>query len=79
MPVADHVARYALQLTRLTRREKGTVPDFIDDYVSWGAGPRASQYLVLGAKARAVLHGRYLRQHRRHPQPWRRPCCGIAS
>jgi MoxR-like ATPase len=35
------------------------VPDFIQDYVSWGAGPRASQYLVLGAKARAVLHGRY--------------------
>ncbi len=59
VPVADHVLRYALQLTRLTRREKGDVPDFISDYVVWGAGPRASQYLVLGAKARAVLHGRY--------------------
>ena len=59
VPVADHVTRYALQFTRLTRREKGKVPDFINDYVSWGAGPRASQYLVLGAKARAVLHGRY--------------------
>jgi MoxR-like ATPase len=59
VPVADHVTRYALQFTRLTRREKGVVPDFISDYVSWGAGPRASQYLVLGAKARAVLHGRY--------------------
>ncbi|HEX3870189.1 MAG TPA: AAA family ATPase, partial [Pirellulales bacterium] len=59
VPVADHVSRYALQFTRLTRREKGDVPDFIHDYVSWGAGPRASQYLVLGAKARAVLHGRY--------------------
>ena len=59
VPVADHVLRYALQLTRLTRREKADVPDFINDYVSWGAGPRASQYLVLGAKARAVLHGRY--------------------
>jgi len=59
VPVADHVARYALKFTRLTRREKGEVPDFIQDYVSWGAGPRASQYLVLGAKARAVLHGRY--------------------
>jgi MoxR-like ATPase len=35
------------------------VPQFVKDYVSWGAGPRASQYLVLGAKARAVLHGRY--------------------
>ena len=59
MPVADHVSRYAVRITRLTRREKGEVPDFIRDYVSWGAGPRASQYLVLAAKARAVLHGRY--------------------
>ncbi|HEX7449571.1 MAG TPA: AAA family ATPase [Pirellulales bacterium] len=59
VPVAEHVARYALKFTRLTRREKGEVPDFVRDYVSWGAGPRASQYLVLAAKARAVLHGRY--------------------
>jgi MoxR-like ATPase len=58
VPIADHVARYALQFTRLTRREKGNVPDFIQEYVSWGAGPRASQFLVLGAKARAVLQGR---------------------
>ncbi len=59
VPVADHVIRYALRLVRLTRREKGDVPPFIRDYVNWGAGPRASQYLVLGAKARAVLHGRF--------------------
>ena len=59
VPVADHVSRYALKFTRLTRREKGEVPEFVSNYVSWGAGPRASQYLVLGAKARAVLHGRY--------------------
>lgn len=59
VPVADHVVRYALRLTRLTRRDKGEVPDFIDEYVSWGAGPRASQYLVLAAKARSVLHGRH--------------------
>jgi MoxR-like ATPase len=59
VPVADSIMRYALQLTRLTRRETGEVPSFVQDYVSWGAGPRASQYLVLGAKARAVLHGRY--------------------
>jgi MoxR-like ATPase len=59
VPVADHVTRYALKFTRLTRREQGEVPDFVRDYVSWGAGPRASQYLVLGAKARAVLHGRF--------------------
>ena len=59
VPIADHVTRYALKFTRMTRVNRGTVPDFISDYVSWGAGPRASQYLVLGAKARAVLHGRY--------------------
>ena len=59
VPVADHVARYALVLARLTRPRHGAVPDFVREYVSWGAGPRASQYLVLGAKARAVLHGRY--------------------
>jgi MoxR-like ATPase len=59
VPVADHVSRFAVRLTRMTRREKGEVPDFIRDYVSWGAGPRASQYLVLAAKARAVLYGRY--------------------
>ncbi|MDB5390412.1 MAG: MoxR-like ATPase [Planctomycetaceae bacterium] len=58
VPVADHVIRYAMQFTRLTRKEKGQVPDFIQKYVSWGAGPRASQYLILGAKARAMLHGR---------------------
>ena len=59
VPVADHVIRYALQLVRLTRPEKGEAPGFVREYVNWGAGPRASQYLVLGAKARAVLHGRY--------------------
>jgi MoxR-like ATPase len=59
IPAADHVVHYALQFTRLTRRSKGEVPGFINDYVGWGAGPRASQFLVLGAKARAALHGRY--------------------
>jgi len=58
VPVADHVIRYAMQFARLTRGNQGPVPDFIKNYVSWGAGPRASQYLILGAKARAVLHGR---------------------
>ena len=79
VPVADHVVRYAMQFARLTRRQQGDVPDFIRDYVSWGAGPRASQYLILGAKARAVLHGRVLRQHRRHPRGGRSRCCGTAS
>ena len=59
VPIADHVSRYAVRLTRLTRRNQETTPEFIRDYVSWGAGPRASQYLVLAAKARAVLYGRY--------------------
>jgi MoxR-like ATPase len=59
VPVAPYVIRYAMKFTRLTRKDKGDVPDFVRDYVTWGAGPRASQYLVLGAKARAVLHGRY--------------------
>ena len=58
-PVADHVARYAVRLARATRKGQDDVPEFIRDYVSWGAGPRASQYLVLAAKARAVLYGRY--------------------
>ena len=59
VPVAEHVARYALQLARLTRPHKEGAPEFIRDFVSWGAGPRASQYMVLGAKARAVLRGRF--------------------
>ncbi len=59
VPVAPYVIRYAMKFARLTRKEKGEVPDFIKEYVTWGAGPRASQNLVLGAKARAVLHGRY--------------------
>jgi MoxR-like ATPase len=59
VPVADHVARYAVRLARATRRGQEDIPEFVRDYVSWGAGPRASQYLVLAAKARAVLYGRY--------------------
>jgi len=62
VPVADQVVRYALQLARLTRRPESAndrnAPEFMQKYVTWGAGPRASQYLVLGAKARALLHGR---------------------
>jgi MoxR-like ATPase len=59
VPVAPYVIRYAMKFTRLTRKDKGEVPDFIKDYVTWGAGPRASQFLILAAKARAVLHGRF--------------------
>src|SRR5262245_57363776 len=63
VPVAEHVARYAMQLARLTRRQEPDAPDFVQEYVQWGAGPRASQYLVLGAKARAVLLGRFFVNH----------------
>jgi MoxR-like ATPase len=60
VPVADHVIRYALQFSRLTRKsEGGAIPDFVNEFVSWGAGPRASQYLILAGKARALLKGRY--------------------
>ncbi len=59
VPAAPYVIRYAMRFSRLTRKGKGEVPDFVRDYVTWGAGPRATQYLVLGAKARAVLHGRH--------------------
>jgi len=59
VPVADHVIRYAMKLVRLTRVSKGDCPKFMQDNVSWGAGPRASQYLILGGKARAILQGRY--------------------
>ena len=58
VPVSDHLVRYALALVRQTRAgEKGT-PDFVSDQLSWGAGPRAVQFLIIGAKARALLQGR---------------------
>jgi MoxR-like ATPase len=56
--VADHVFSYAADLVRATRPRDPDVPKFIPELVSWGAGPRASQYLILGGKARAILHGR---------------------
>jgi MoxR-like ATPase len=59
VPVADHVVKYAIRLVRQTRLGQADTPKFIKDYVSWGAGPRASQTLVLAGKARALLHGRY--------------------
>src|SRR5437763_820024 len=58
IPAGDHVFRYAMALTRATRPDTTEAPDFIKEWVSWGAGPRASQFLILGAKARAALHGR---------------------
>jgi len=58
IPVPDHVYRYAVTLVRKTRRNDPAAPDYIRDWVAWGAGPRASQYLILGAKARSILYGR---------------------
>ncbi|MCA9523309.1 MAG: MoxR family ATPase [Myxococcales bacterium] len=57
VPVADHVLAYAVRLVRATRPNEPSAPDFVREYVSWGAGPRASQYLILGAKAMSLLHG----------------------
>ena len=59
VPVADAVVRYAVQLVARTRPKDGLSPQFIKDWLTWGAGPRASQYLILGAKTRAILSGRY--------------------
>ena len=59
VPVPDHVVKYAVELVRATRTKEPGAFDFISKNVSWGAGPRASQYLVIGAKARAILSGRF--------------------
>lgn len=58
VPVGDHIFQYAAALSRATRPKEADSPKFIQEWVAWGAGPRASQYLILGAKARAGLYGR---------------------
>jgi MoxR-like ATPase len=58
VPVADHVYAFARDLVRSTRPNETESPDFINELVQWGAGPRASIYLILAGKARAILHGR---------------------
>jgi MoxR-like ATPase len=58
VPVSDHLVRYALAVVRQTRAGEPGVPAFVADQLTWGAGPRAVQFLVLGAKARALLQGR---------------------
>jgi len=60
VPVSDHVIRYALSLVRQTRVGESGIPEFVTDSLAWGAGPRAVQFLVVGAKARALM------QHRSH-------------
>jgi MoxR-like ATPase len=58
VPVTDHIVDYALALVRQTRVGQDGVPDFANEWLSWGAGPRAVQFLLLGGKARALLQGR---------------------
>jgi MoxR-like ATPase len=59
VPVAEHVFQYARDLARATRPAGNDAPDFVNELVNWGAGPRAGIYLIMAAKARAILHGRY--------------------
>jgi len=58
VPVSEHIAAYAVKIARATRPDD-TAPEFVKKWVSWGVGPRASQFLILGSKARAVLDGRF--------------------
>jgi MoxR-like ATPase len=59
VPVSDNVIEFAVRLTDSTRPSSTNAPDYIRNWIRWGAGPRASQYLILGAKTRAILHGRF--------------------
>ena len=59
MPVSQHVVDYAVNLTRASRPTDPTAPPFVKNYLTWGAGPRAAQYLVLAGKSRALLAGRF--------------------
>ena len=58
VPIAQNLIRYAVRLTAASRPQQRNTPTFVNDWVSWGAGTRAAQFLVLGAKARALLQGR---------------------
>ncbi len=58
VPISDHLVRYVLALVRQTRVGEPGTPDFVEQQLTWGAGPRAVQFLILGAKARALLRGR---------------------
>jgi len=59
VPVSDHLVNYAVKLVAKTRPDSNYAPEMVQKYLSWGAGPRASQFLVLGAKCHAAIHGRY--------------------
>jgi MoxR-like ATPase len=59
VPVADNVIEFAVRISNLTRPTNGSSPKFIKDWITWGAGPRASQYLILASKAKAIVSGRF--------------------
>lgn len=59
VPVTDNVMEYAVRLSGKTRPNSEHAPEIVNKYLSWGAGPRASQYLVIGAKCHAILRGKY--------------------
>lgn len=59
VPVADNVIQFAVKVSNMTRPVNGNSPQFIKQWITWGAGPRASQYLILAAKSRAVIQGRF--------------------
>lgn len=59
VPASQHMVDYAVDLARATRPKEPGSPEFVNNWLAWGAGPRAAQYMVLGAKARAILHGRF--------------------
>ena len=59
VPVSDHVVSYAVRLARSTRPHENNTLPYIKNWVTWGAGPRASQYMILGSKTKAILDGRY--------------------
>jgi MoxR-like ATPase len=60
VPVPEHIYQFAVKLVRKTRPQEADAPAWLKPLVSWGAGPRAVQYLILGGKARAALHGQYM-------------------
>ena len=77
VPVADDMVRYAVRIAAASRPRQTGTPDFINDWVSWGAGTRAAQFLVLGAKARTLLQGRAHVRSRTSKRSWLR-CCVTA-
>lgn len=59
VPVADNVIQFAVKISNLTRPNQNNSPDFVKNWITWGAGPRASQYLILAAKSKAIIDGRF--------------------